>query len=91
MRQTKEGVLLDVKVVPNSAKESLSYDPVSEVLKVKVIPPAAKNKANKRVVELINKSLGECEIVSGAKNRKKILLVKGLNQKNFLEKILLFI
>lgn len=81
LREVPGGVLLDIHVVPNSSKESISYDEYSKRLKVKVMAPAVDGKANKGVLGVFSKIFPKTEIYSGAKSRKKTLFIpnKGLN------------
>ncbi len=87
MKETREGILVDVKVVPNAIKEGLFYDQNRGLLKIKVSKPPVKGKANKRVIELVTEALGECEIVSGHGGRRKTLLLKNTTPEELREKI----
>jgi len=73
-RDSSRGTQLKVVVTPDSKRESMEYS--GDVLKVKVKAPAEKGKANKAVLNLISKKLGECELVSGHTSKKKVFLVK---------------
>jgi len=87
MKETKDGILVEVKVIPNATREGLFYDPARNLLKIKVSKPPTKGKANKRVIELVTKALGDCEIISGGKRREKTILLKNTTPEEFREKI----
>jgi uncharacterized protein (TIGR00251 family) len=83
VRETREGVLLDVHIVPNSRKEVFEW--VGGVLKLKVKAPPAKGKANKDVLRILSGVFGSCRIVTGHSSRKKIILVEGKSMEDVLE------
>jgi uncharacterized protein len=71
------GSIIEVHVVPNSKKESLSYDEFTKRLKVKISAPAIDGKANKRLIDYLSEILGPCGVVCGQTSRKKSVLVPG--------------
>ena len=79
MRETKEGVVIEIHVVPGSKGGGFSYESWEKRLKVRVSSPAVKGKANKEVVGIFSDLFGNCELVSGPGSRKKSLLVRGKN------------
>jgi uncharacterized protein (TIGR00251 family) len=77
VRQGKEGVYIDLHVVPGSKKEGIDYDEYAKRLRLKISEPAVDGKANKAVITHFCGVLGNCELVSGQKSRKKAILVRG--------------
>jgi len=77
LRQVSGGVLVDIHVVPNSRKESVSYDEYTKKLKFKINSPAVEGKANKRLLEVLKDLFGPSEVVSGATSRNKTVLIIG--------------
>ncbi len=78
---TKDGTLLRVRVAPKSSAERIG-PPHGDELKVAVTAAPEKGKANDAVVKLLAKKLGvakrDLEVVSGAADRRKTVLVRGL-------------
>jgi len=85
LRQSLDGVLLDVRLTPNAAQnrvEDVFVDGEGRArLKVKVTAIAEKGKANSALVKLLSKSIkygrGRLEIIIGKLDRNKTLLIKG--------------
>ena len=77
LRESKEGTLIEIRVVPGSKSSGLSYESWEKRLKVRVSSPAVKGKANREVVAIFSELLGGCELVSGLNSRKKCLLIRG--------------
>ncbi len=75
-RESSEGVYIKIKVYPDSKIEGFTFAESVGLLKVRVNQPAAKDKANKRVLELLKEKFGDCVIVSGHKTSRKTVLVK---------------
>ena len=73
VRPSGEGVLLDVRVVPNAKKEAAEYS--DGVLKVKVKAPPEKGKANKDVLRVLSSLFGPCAIVRGHTSGRKTVLL----------------
>ena len=75
MKFSDNEVFLDVRVIPNSSKNSISHE--EEFLKVKLTAPAVDNKANKALVEYLSKLLKmpktSIEIISGHTSKNKRL------------------
>jgi len=85
MRETKEGAIIEIHVVPGSKGGGFSYESWEKRLKVRVSSPAVKGKANREVVAIFSELFGNCELVSGPASRKKSLLVRGKNTKEVSE------
>lgn len=82
LRETEEGVILLVKVLPKS-RQDLIVGWENQRLKIKVRSPPERGEANKAVIRLISKSLeipqNQVILLKGATSRQKIFLIKGLN------------
>lgn len=80
IQPTSDGVILRVRVQPRSSKSGIS-GVVGERLKVCVNAPPAEGAANRACRETLAESFGipksRVEIVSGARSRKKRILLKG--------------
>ena len=89
VRTSEEGVLIDIRVIPNSrnikstvkntkntAPEKIfGYDEWDMRLRVRTSAPAIKGKANKEIACIFSGIFGNCYIVSGKLSRKKTVLV----------------
>jgi uncharacterized protein (TIGR00251 family) len=85
LRQTRDGLLLSVRVTPKSSRDQVAglYSAAdgSVSLAVKVTAPPDKGKANKAVIEVIAKAArvakSSFRIVAGETDRSKTILVTG--------------
>ncbi len=81
METTAQGVVLAVKVVPNSSRDLIA-GLLGDELKVKVSRPPEGGKANEAVVELLAGVLGipakRVAVVSGHTQARKRVLVVGM-------------
>lgn len=76
IRQTEKGVLMEVKVKPNSKRFALARKGGQLVLEV--VSPAREGKANLEIVKGLKRLFGrDVEIVKGSRKRRKVILVKG--------------
>ena len=74
VKTSDEGTLVYLRVQPNSKEEAITLAEWEPRVNVKVRAPAVGGKANEAVIRLFSE-LGACKIVSGAKSRKKTLVV----------------
>ncbi len=78
IRKTKEGLLVQIKISPNSSKNVILKDECG--VKIKVTAQPIENKANKAVIEFLAKQLkipkSSIEIVKGETSKEKTLLIK---------------
>lgn len=83
--ETKEGLVVRLKIIPNSSKNELIWE--NEGLKVKITAQPIENKANKVLVEFLSKNIriakSNIQIIKGELNKEKTLLIKGLNEAEF--------
>lgn len=88
-QNTDNGLILRIKIVPNSSKNEIIFE--EEFLKIKVMAQPIENKANKALVEFLSKKLrtakSNIQIVKGELNKEKTLLIAGFDEEKFLEKV----
>ena len=90
---TEKGIVLTVKLTPNSSKnEILGYS--NEYIKIKVSAPPNENKANKKLVDFITEyfdtSKSNVSLISGDKSRLKKFLLKNYDLEKIKQKIYLY-
>ena len=75
---------LKVKVVPGSSRDQI-VGWMGNALKIKVMAPPEKGRANGAVVELLAEKLGipadEIEVVGGHSSPSKVLAINGIDEK----------
>ncbi|WP_457612335.1 DUF167 family protein [Methanocaldococcus sp.] len=82
LKETKEGVLLEIFVSPNAKKnEIVGINEWRKRLDIKIKAPPVEGKANKEIVKFLSKYFGDVEIVSGEKSQKKTILIKNKSLK----------
>ena len=76
IKETSGGLLIRIKIVPNSSKNDLIIE--DEFIKVKVTAQPIENKANKALIEFLSKRFKvpktSIEIVKGDTSKEKTLL-----------------
>jgi len=89
-RQTPEGVILPVHVVPGASRERIAGLHNGRV-RVAVAAPPEKGKANKALVALLATALGvrksQISVVRGETGREKDVLIASGQVKNILSKL----
>ena len=90
LKETKEGIVITVKIVPNSAKNSVvGYS--DEYLKLKISSPPIENKANKKLIEyladIFDLPKSKVSFVYGEKSKSKRLLLSTLTMDEVIKKI----
>ncbi|MBQ2644000.1 YggU family protein [bacterium] len=93
IQQHKNGLLLNIKLTPNSSKnEILGY--TEDYIKIKVSAPPNENKANKKLIEFIseflNISKSNIELLTGDKSRYKKILIKNCQEEYIKQKIFIY-
>lgn len=77
-KQTSEGVLVNIKIVPNSSKNDIVLE--DEFVKVKITAQPVEGKANKALIEFLSKKFKipktSIEIVKGETNKEKTLFLR---------------
>lgn len=82
IKETKDGIIINLKIVPNSSKNDI----VSEdgFIKVKITAQPVEGKANKALVEFLSKKFKipktSIEILKGETSKEKTLLFKVLDE-----------
>ena len=78
IKEVDNGLLVSIKIVPNSSKNDLVIE--DEFIKVKVTAQPIENKANKALVEYLSKLLKipktSVEIVKGETSKEKTILFR---------------
>jgi len=78
LKETKDGVILVLKIVPNASKNEIIK--TKEGLKVKVTAQPVDGKANRALIEFISKNFKIpktlIEIVRGETSKEKTILIK---------------
>ncbi len=76
IKETQDGLLIRIKIVPNSSKNDLIIE--DEFIKVKVTAQPIENKANKALVEFLSKKFKipktSIQIVKGDTSKEKTIL-----------------
>lgn len=83
IKDTIDGLIVKVKIVPNSSKNDIILE--DEFIKVKVTAQPIENKANKALVEFLSKTFKvpktSIEILKGDTSKEKTLLFRVLDTK----------
>jgi len=91
LEDTEKGLIVRIKIIPNSSKNELIVE--NEGLKVKVTAQPIENKANKALVEFFSKNLkvakSNIQIIKGELNKEKTLLILGIDEETFKEKFII--
>ena len=94
MFETSEGIILVVRLVPNSSFSKI-VDYTNEYIRIKISAPPIENKANKELLDYfsqffsVNKS--KISIVSGEKSKLKKILIKDTNLDELRQKLIFVI
>jgi uncharacterized protein (TIGR00251 family) len=84
IKETKNGVILRIHVVPKSAKSEISGIQ-DDALKLKITSPPVEGQANEACIKFLSDILGvrktHVKIVSGHKSRKKTIAIEGIGKK----------
>ena len=85
MRKIEGGIVLSVKVQPNSSKDRV-VGKYADQLKIAVTVAPEKGKANKAVIKLFAKWLGvknsDIQIISGETSRDKELFIRNITEED---------
>jgi uncharacterized protein YggU (UPF0235/DUF167 family) len=71
---TENKRIIEAKVITNAGKDKIEY--TDGRLKIWVSEPPQNNKANKKALSLLRMECGKCEILLGAKSKKKLIRVE---------------
>ena len=82
IREVEEGLIVRIKIVPNSSKNDIVLE--EGFIKVKVTAQPIENKANKALVEYLSKTFKvpktKIEIVKGDTSKEKTILIKIIDE-----------
>lgn len=78
IRKNSDGLIIKVKIVPNSSKNEIVLE--EEFTKVKVTAQPIENKANKALIEFLSKTFKipktSIEILKGETSKEKTILLR---------------
>lgn len=87
IKETPNGLLLKIRIVPNSSKNEIILE--DEFIKIKITAQPIENKANKALIEYLSKvfkiAKSSIEIVKGDTSKEKTLLIKCFDKNKQLE------
>ena len=87
IKEVEEGLIIRIKIVPNSSKNDIIIE--DEFIKVKVTAQPIENKANKALIEFLAKRFKvpktSIEILKGDTSKEKTLFFKINNNEKRLE------
>ncbi len=87
--EKKDGLILRLKIVPNSSKNDIIWE--NDGLKIKITAQPIENKANKALIEFISKKLkiakSNISIIKGETTKEKTLLLKNIKEIELIEKL----
>ena len=90
LRESKNGLTFDIHVIPHASRAEI-VGAQEGALKIKVTAPPVEGAANKACIKLLAKELGlkksRMEISSGAKSRKKTVMIKDISKTELETKI----
>ena len=90
IRESADGLLLDIKAVPGARQDQI-VGPLGRRLKVRVSAPPEDGKANKAICSLIAEAAGvkpsRVEVVSGHASPIKTLRIIGVNAPELAERL----
>ena len=92
VRNVKEGITIDVEVMPNSSKSEIyGFNEWRKRIQIKVKSEAKEGKANKELIQLLSQlfevSINKVTIVTGAKSRNKTISIEGISESHTAEKL----
>lgn len=77
-KETKDGVILHIKISPNASKNEIIK--TEDGVKIKITSPPVDGKANKALIEFLSKKFKvpktSIEIIKGETSKEKTLLIK---------------
>lgn len=93
LKQNNEGIVLTVKIIPNSSSDSvLGY--TDEYLKLKITAPPNENKANKHLIlflsKLFNIPKSKILFISGEKSKLKRVILEDISLEKLNNLILIY-
>ena len=81
LKETKNGILLNVKISPNASKNEIIKE--AQGIKIKITAQPIDGKANKALIEFLSKQFkipkSYFEVVRGETSKEKTILIKNTN------------
>ena len=91
LHNTKDGVVFNVKLVPNSSCNKIK-DYTNDYAGIKISAPPLENRANKELIEFCSKlfdvNKSKISIISGGKSKFKKVLIKDADLQDISKKLL---
>ena len=85
IKETADGVILQVHVVPRSAKSEVA-GVHGDALKLRIAAPPVEGQANKECIRFLSDILGirkkQVIIVGGSKSKNKTIAIEGIRKKD---------
>ena len=82
LRETKDGIILNLKISPNASKNMFIFEETG--LKVKITAQPIDGKANKALIEFLSKQFKVpktyFEILKGETSKDKTILIKNIDE-----------
>ncbi len=86
--KNKNGLILKIKIIPNSSKNEIVFE--KDFIKIKLTALPVENKANKALIEFLSKNLktakSNIKIIKGETSKEKTLFISSIDEKTFKEK-----
>ena len=90
LRESKKGLTFDIQVIPHASRAEIA-GAQEGAFKIKVTAPPVEGAANEACIKLLARELGlkksQMEISSGAKSRKKTVMIKDISKAELETKI----
>lgn len=87
LKETKEGLILQIRISPNASKNEIIKE--NNSLKVKITAQPIDGKANKALIEYLSKQFRipktSIEIIKGETSKDKILLIRVFDEEKVLK------
>ena len=87
IKEVEDGIIIKIKIVPNSSKNDIILE--EEFIKIKVTAQPIENRANKALLEFLSKRFKvpktSIEILKGDTSKEKTLLIKTNDKSKILE------
>jgi len=81
IKKLKQNIELDLEVIPNSREFSITVNPWTKALRVKLKEKALKGQANKELVKKMGKLFQtKIKIITGEKSKRKKILLENISK-----------
>jgi uncharacterized protein (TIGR00251 family) len=90
LRESKKGLVFDIQVIPHASRAEIA-GVQNDAIKIRVTAPPVEGAANEACIKLLAGELklkkSQMEIFSGAKSRRKTVMVKNVSKAELESKI----